>query len=139
MNLVSKLRLTITLGACLCYGAVSQSSSRMSGAVIDENASRVEGATLTFHRESGDISARTAQDGSYSLALKPGHYTATVRHEGFCEWHRPGFVIQPNNSIRFDFELIACPRAHGMVLQDKKVTGEIERYVGPYKCEMLDL
>src|SRR6266702_1209449 len=103
--------------AAIWFGEPNSLEARplVSGFVMDQTGARVRDASVTLQGEGQHLTVKTADDGGYSLQPKPGRFTITVTHPGFCPWRRPEFVVGIRDSIQFDFEITVCQRKHGML------------------------
>jgi hypothetical protein len=78
------------------------------GLVVDMESGRVAGAALHFGGQGNEYDAKTIEDGSYVVRLKPGVYTVRVYRFGFCEGRRGSFSLTENLVLNLDFQLIPC-------------------------------
>ncbi len=85
-----------------------KSGAEVKGIVTDTNDSRVAGATVIFSAGSQSYPVETGEDGAYAIRLKPGTYTVSITHIGFCRSRRAGFVAKKGSQINFDFQLWVC-------------------------------
>ncbi|MGB7068481.1 MAG: TonB-dependent receptor [Pyrinomonadaceae bacterium] len=74
-------------------------TSRITGAVTDNNGAVVSGAAVTLTNEGTNtsLSTQTSSDGAYSFdLLLPGTYTLTVETQGFKKFVATGNAVQVN-------------------------------------------
>lgn len=101
---------TLLSSCVIAAHARASQGARVKGVVTDIANSRVTKATVTVEDANGQkLRDQTAPDGTYSIELKPGTYTISVRSTGFCGVRRAAFVVQKHSEIQFDFQLWACP------------------------------
>jgi catecholate siderophore receptor len=80
----------------------------LKGTVVDPSRAPVRGATVSAQREAGGEgpSARTGEDGSFVLALRPGSYTVSVAAPGFAQATQAITALEQGSESReFTLEL----------------------------------
>jgi hypothetical protein len=83
--------------------------AQVKGTVTDITDAVVTNATLSFDSSAHAYHVEADSTGAYSISLKPGIYTVSVEHVGFCPIRRGAFVASPGSRIEFDFQLWVCP------------------------------
>jgi iron complex outermembrane receptor protein len=105
--LVSLLSLVAATAAGPLWAQSDQGTLR--GVVNDAIGAALSGATITVAGEAGGFSATavTSRDGSYSVGLPPGRYSATASFTSFRDQTRTGIEITAGATATADFELAA--------------------------------
>jgi len=73
----------VTLAAAMLAIVFDARAAAIAGRVADENSAGIGQARVTFHSESGDISALCDPTGAFTVDLAPGHYIARAERDGF--------------------------------------------------------
>lgn len=103
----SVYRFCVTL-AMLCVSAAGQSTSQLTGLVLDPDQAVIPGARLTLrHTGSGvSLEGQTNDQGYYVFAVvPPGVYELTAQRDGFQKLIRNGVVVDTGTSQRLDLQL----------------------------------
>jgi Carboxypeptidase regulatory-like domain len=100
------LVIAIALFNGLSMSAPAQRKDTLKGSINDELGASIVGATITLTDRSGtQRTARSADDGMYSLNLQPGPYRMSVSATGFAKLSEVEIEIRPNQSNVYDVTL----------------------------------
>jgi iron complex outermembrane receptor protein len=106
--LVSLVSLVLLVLAGLARPALAQPAGiRLSGVVRDASGAAVSGATITFTNQATKATqtATSSADGSYSVSLPPGVYTATATLKGLGQQTRRELKVDSGATPTADFAL----------------------------------
>ena len=86
----------------------SQEPTARDGVILtDFYDARIVNATFIFKNRS--IAAKSQDDGTYTIDLRPGVYTMRARSRGFCTMRRGEFRLTDRGSVQFESQMWACP------------------------------
>ncbi|HWC17905.1 MAG TPA: TonB-dependent receptor, partial [Terriglobales bacterium] len=83
-------------------------TASINGTVTDPSGALIPGATVTVKNLATNVERSTTTNtaGNYVLVnINPGHYTVTVRKDGFTSATQPDFELQVNQTSTLDFNL----------------------------------
>jgi hypothetical protein len=125
-------------------------TARVGVILTDINDARIVNATVIFKKRSKvEFTAKSQDDGTYTLDLRPGTYTVQARSRGFCTMRRGEFRLTDRSSVQFESQMWVCPsdmrfvesveleeapgtRLKPLVLYGKEeVVGKVRRFTGP--------
>jgi outer membrane cobalamin receptor len=98
------------------------SDAHLNGALTDPSGSSISGVKITAQPEgtsSNPLTAESTTDGSYSLALPPGHYHIVVTKDPFLT-RESDVTLQSGETINLSFRLELAPLSSSVI-----VTGQI--------------
>lgn len=116
MSLIEIVGSVGMLAVFLCFTsparALDRSSAQVSGtvSVIRDHSILLKGVDIKI--ESSDtkaIEVQTDEKGEFRTEIEAAkRYTITVSNQSLCTIHRPPFVLQPGETVRFEFEMVFC-------------------------------
>ena len=85
-------------------------TARVSVILTDFNDARIVNATFIFkNRSKVEFAAKSQDDGTYTIDLRPGVYTMRARSRGFCTMRRGEFRLTDRGSVQFESQMWVCP------------------------------
>lgn len=77
---------------------VTETSSRVTGVVVDVNDARIVGATITVANIQDKKISRSNDEGRFAIDVPAGTYQITVEQPGFKRFQRAGFRVDADTS-----------------------------------------
>jgi hypothetical protein len=105
-SVIFSLFITLFLAAN-SLAQTDSSLSKLSGTVIDENSTPLQGISVNFDGESGNTKRISGSDGKFALELTPGTYTITVEDAKYLYYEITDFVLTAGESRDINITLLS--------------------------------
>jgi len=109
VRLTSVSFFALALTAITPFESPPELAEGVEGVAVDIADAGIASATIDFASGDNKFRVQTRADGTYSIALRPGTYTMTVSHNGFCTFRRAPFVLRKDSRLRFNIQMWVCP------------------------------